>query len=194
MIVIKNLTKRFDKTVAIDDISVTIPDGSVMGLVGSNGSGKSTLLRVLSGVYQANKGEMTIDGARLFDNAVAKGQCYFVPDFPFFYNNSTINNMAFLYRGLYPNWDEEKKEKLDQCYAKYGYGSPKCRAELLAACKAEAEEEKLSTEYRAEMKRYPGTLAKMMIPSINPYLFKGRHGPPKNIYSGVMPVLRSRKK
>lgn len=108
MIVIKNLTKRFDKTVAIDDISVTIPDGSVMGLVGSNGSGKSTLLRVLSGVYQANKGEMTIDGARLFDNAVAKGQCYFVPDFPFFYNNSTINNMAFLYRGLYPNWDEEQ--------------------------------------------------------------------------------------
>ncbi len=108
LIEIQNLTKRFDKVVAVDNISLSIPEGSVLGLVGSNGSGKSTLLRVLSGVYQLDNGEVTINSAPLFDNPAVKGECYFVPDFPFFYNNSTINNVAFLYRNLYPNWDENQ--------------------------------------------------------------------------------------
>lgn len=107
MIEITNLSKKFDKIAAIDNISLNIDKGSVVGLVGSNGSGKSTLLRVLSGVYEPNGGTVTIDGSVLSDNPKAKGDCYFIPDFPFFYNNSTIDNIAFLYRNLYPNWSEE---------------------------------------------------------------------------------------
>lgn len=107
MIEISNLTKKFDKIVAIDNIDLKIEPGSVMGLVGSNGSGKSTLLRVLSGVYEPEGGEVKIDGAVLSDNPKVKGECYFIPDFPFFANNSTINNIAFLYRNLYPNWSED---------------------------------------------------------------------------------------
>ena len=68
MIEIQNLTKRFDKVVAVDNISLSIPEGSVLGLVGSNGSGKSTLLRVLSGVYQPDIGEVTINSAPVVDN------------------------------------------------------------------------------------------------------------------------------
>ena len=74
MIEIQNLTKRFDKVVAVDNISLSIPEGSVLGLVGSNGSGKSTLLRVLSGVYQPDNGEVTINSAPLFDNPAVKGE------------------------------------------------------------------------------------------------------------------------
>lgn len=107
MIEIKNITKKFDKLIALNNISFSVNDGSVVGLVGSNGSGKSTLLRVLSGVYHADGGEIAVDGNSLFDNYIAKGECYFVPDFPYFYNNSTLENTAFLYRRLYPNWSEE---------------------------------------------------------------------------------------
>lgn len=107
MIEIKGLTKRFEKLTAVDNMSFNINQGSVVGLVGSNGSGKSTLLRMLAGVYEADDGEILIDGEKLFDNHIAKGECYFIPDFPFFYNNSTVNNTAFLYRRLYPNWSEE---------------------------------------------------------------------------------------
>lgn len=107
MIEIKNLTKKFDKVVAVNNMSVKISDGAVVGLVGSNGSGKSTLLRLLAGVYEPDSGSVLIDGNRLFDCSSAKGECYFIPDFPFFYNNSTIDNMAFLYRELYPNWNED---------------------------------------------------------------------------------------
>lgn len=108
LIEIKNLTKKFDKVTAVNQMNVSIEDGSVVGLVGSNGSGKSTLLRLLAGVYQPDGGEIVINGQTLFDNPKAKGECYFIPDFPFFYNNSTINSTAFLYRKLYPNWSEEK--------------------------------------------------------------------------------------
>lgn len=107
MIEIRNLTKKFDKLTALNNISFNVSEGSVVGLVGSNGSGKSTLLRVLSGVYQSDGGEIIVDGQGLFDNYIAKGECYFIPDFPYFYNNSTLENTAFLYRRLYPNWSEE---------------------------------------------------------------------------------------
>lgn len=107
MIEIKNLTKKFDKLTALNNVSFNVNEGSVVGLVGSNGSGKSTLLRVLSGIYQPDGGEVVVNGERLFDNYIAKGECYFIPDFPYFYNNSTLENTAFLYRRLYPNWSED---------------------------------------------------------------------------------------
>ena len=112
MIEIRNLTKRFDKVTAVDNLSVNIESGGVVGLVGSNGGGKSTLLRLLSGIFAADSGSIIIDGQDLYNNAAVKGTCFFVPDFPFYYDRSTINNTASLYRDLYPNWSEQRFEKL----------------------------------------------------------------------------------
>jgi ABC-type polysaccharide/polyol phosphate transport system ATPase subunit len=47
---------------ALDDVSVTIPRGEFFGIVGRNGSGKSTLLKCLAGIYQADGGNITVDG------------------------------------------------------------------------------------------------------------------------------------
>ncbi len=111
MIEINGLTKRFGKVAAVDNMTVNICDGSVVGLVGSNGSGKSTLLRMLAGVYAPDGGTVKIDGIQHFDNPVTKGECFFIPDFPYFYNSSTLESTAFLYRRLYPNWSEEEYNK-----------------------------------------------------------------------------------
>lgn len=108
MIEIKNVTKSFDSLDALDTICFNIPKGSVYGLLGSNGSGKSTLLRVMSGVFEPDGGEVRIDGERVFENERVKGKCIFVPDFPYFYNNSTVENTAQLYRKIYPDWSEER--------------------------------------------------------------------------------------
>lgn len=112
MIEIKNVTKKFGDLVALDKLNFNVKEGTVFGLVGSNGSGKSTLLRVINGVFQADGGEVLIDGESTFENPAAKGKCYFVSDFPFFYNNSTVNNTAYIYRKLYPNWSEEYYKSL----------------------------------------------------------------------------------
>ena len=111
MIEIKQLTKRFDKVVAVDDMTLDVKPGTVLGLVGSNGSGKSTLLRMLSGVFAPDGGKILLDGENLFDNPAANGRCYFIPDFPYFYNNSTIENTAALLRDIYPSWSELQYEK-----------------------------------------------------------------------------------
>jgi ABC-type sugar transport system ATPase subunit len=57
-----NLTKRFGGLVAVDDVSVDIHKGEVVGLVGDNGAGKSTLIKMISGVYQPNDGEIYFEG------------------------------------------------------------------------------------------------------------------------------------
>ena len=116
MIEIRNLTKKFDKTVALKEINCDIVEGSVFGLVRSNGSGKSTLLRTLSGVYEPDDGCVYIDGEVSFDNEKVKELCYFIPDYPYFFNDSTVQNLAGLIRNTYSTWDEERYQELCQIF------------------------------------------------------------------------------
>ena len=116
MLEIKNITKKFGDNVALDNLSFSIPTGSVFGLIGSNGSGKSTLLRIISGVYQSDGGTVEIDGMPTFENPVVKEQCFFISDFPYFYNDSTVENLASLYRDLYSSWDQEKYIALSEMF------------------------------------------------------------------------------
>lgn len=116
MIEIKDLTKKFDKTVALKHLNCTIAEGSILGLAGSNGSGKSTLLRTLSGVYEPDGGMVLIDGENAFDNEKIKELCYYVPDYPYFFNDSTVENLAGLIRSVYATWDEKRYQKLCQIF------------------------------------------------------------------------------
>jgi sulfate transport system ATP-binding protein len=61
-IAVTSLSKRFGGTVALDDISLVVPDGSLTALLGPSGGGKSTLLRVLAGLEQPDCGAVVIDG------------------------------------------------------------------------------------------------------------------------------------
>ena len=62
MIEIKKVSKRFDKIAAVSDVSLSIEQGQVFGLLGTNGAGKSTLLRMMAGVLKEAEGEILIDG------------------------------------------------------------------------------------------------------------------------------------
>lgn len=106
MIEVSHITKRFGKITAVDDFTLDIGRGSVLGIVGSNGGGKSTLLRLMAGVFDADNGEIKINGQNVSDNPSVKGECFFIPDYPYFSNSSTLENTAYLYRSLYPNWSE----------------------------------------------------------------------------------------
>ncbi len=107
MIEIKNLSKSFGDVKALCNLNLDVEEGAVFGLVGSNGAGKSTLLRVINGVFKADGGETLIDGESTFENQKIKDKCFFIPDYPYFSNSSTIANTAFFYRNVYSGWDEE---------------------------------------------------------------------------------------
>lgn len=112
MIAAIDLTKKFGEKRALDAISCSIPSGSVFGLIGSNGAGKSTLLRTIAGVYRADGGELTVDGASPFENPGVKGRLFFVPDFPCFFPQATLRTMARFYSLVYPHWDSERYHEL----------------------------------------------------------------------------------
>ena len=62
---VRSLSKRFGDFVALDDVSVTVPDGSLTALLGPSGGGKSTLLRVIAGLESPDEGEVFIDGQQM---------------------------------------------------------------------------------------------------------------------------------
>ncbi len=65
MLSIKNLTKRFGGLTAVNQVSMDVHPGEVVGLVGDNGAGKSTLIKMVSGVYQPNDGDIFFEGRRV---------------------------------------------------------------------------------------------------------------------------------
>src|SRR4030042_2848123 len=59
---VKNLTKRFGGLVAVDNVSMEVKEGEVVGLLGDNGAGKSTLIKMISGVYHPDGGKIFFEG------------------------------------------------------------------------------------------------------------------------------------
>ena len=116
MIEIKNLTKKFDSNVALNRMNCYISEGTIFGLAGSNGSGKSTLLRTLSGVYEADEGQVIIDGEPALYNHTIKERCYYIADYPFFFNDSTVENMGKLLKNIYSTWDQQRFEELCEMF------------------------------------------------------------------------------
>lgn len=107
MIQIKNLTKNFDHICAVNDVSLTIEDGVMYGLLGTNGAGKSTLLRLIAGILQADEGRICIDGESCYDNPDCKSRFFYLPDTPYYFPNASMNEMMKFYAGQYPQMDVE---------------------------------------------------------------------------------------
>ena len=108
MIEASELTKNFDDTVALDALSCQIPEGAVYGLVGSNGAGKSTFLRLISGVYRADGGALTIDSEPVYENPMRKSDIAFVSDELYFLPQSNLKRMSGLYARSFPDFSRER--------------------------------------------------------------------------------------
>ena len=107
MLQMKNVTKTFDGFKALDDLTLTVPKGAVYGLVGPNGAGKSTAIRHLTGIYRPNCGEITLDGAPIYENPAAKMRIGYIPDDIFYFPSATLEEMRKFYKGIYPQFDDE---------------------------------------------------------------------------------------
>ena len=106
MLQIKNVTKTFGEFKALDNLSMTVPKGTVYGLVGPNGAGKSTAIRLLTGVYTPDSGVLEMDGQPIFENVAIKERIGYIPDEIFYFPSATLEDMRKYYRGLYPKFDD----------------------------------------------------------------------------------------
>ena len=84
MIELINVNKSYSGIVkAVDDLTLTIPEGQITGFLGPNGAGKTTTIKIITGVLNADSGSITINGTNIRENPLeAKRQFGYVPDNP----------------------------------------------------------------------------------------------------------------
>ena len=112
MIEARDIRKSFDGFLALDNLTMTVPRGSIYGLVGPNGAGKSTILRHLCGVYRPDSGSITLEGEPVYENPGIKARLVVIPDEVYYYGSASVMEMMKFYRGMYPTFDMERFEKL----------------------------------------------------------------------------------
>ena len=116
MIEAKAVSKSFDGFLALNDLDMTVPKGSIYGLVGPNGAGKSTILRHLCGVYRPDSGVITIEGQPVYENPAIKERMVVIPDDVYYYGSASVREMMKFYRGMYPTFSMERFEKLAEAF------------------------------------------------------------------------------
>ena len=100
---IENLWKRYNLKTVLQDLSATISEGKIIGLVGDNGSGKTTLLKMIAGLRYPSKGTITIEGQKV--GIETKKTVSFMPDSPVFDEWMTIKDAVVFYRDFYSDFD-----------------------------------------------------------------------------------------
>ena len=116
MLEMKNITKTFGKFKALDDLTMTVPKGSVYGLVGPNGAGKSTAIRLMTGIYRPDSGSITLEGMPVYENPVNKARMGYIPDDIFYFPSASMEEMRKFYKSIYPQFDDALYEKLFEAF------------------------------------------------------------------------------
>ena len=116
MIQVSNVSKSFDGFLALNNLNMHVPRGSVYGLVGPNGAGKSTIIRHLTGVYRQDSGEIFVEGKPIYENAQMKARLACIPDDIFYFTSAGIRDMMKYYRGIYPGFDTARFERLREAF------------------------------------------------------------------------------
>jgi len=142
MLEMKQVTKTFGSFTALDDLTLTVPQGAVYGLVGPNGAGKSTAIRHLTGVYRPDRGSVTMNGKAIYENPAVKNVIGYIPDEVFYFPSATLEDMKRFYKGIYPRFDTALYERLKEIFPlpektplrRYSKGMQKQAAFHLALC------------------------------------------------------------
>lgn len=101
-----DIRQSFDQRKVLDGISLNVPKGAVLGLIGCNGAGKSTLIRILLGLIRPTGGESRIYGRDSMDLGDAvKQRLAYVPQQSEAYGWMKVGEMLDFISGFYPKWD-----------------------------------------------------------------------------------------
>ena len=102
-----NVNKSFDENKVLDNVTFSLDQGLITGLVGRNGSGKTTLLKIISGIYKQDSGKIKIDGKSLEINPKTIENLAYLPDRFDYFNYYKIYELPKYYEILYPTFDKD---------------------------------------------------------------------------------------
>ena len=94
-----NLTKRFGREIAVNDVSIEVPPGVVFALLGENGAGKTTAIRIMLGLADANSGSAEVLGLSSHEEGIEiRRRVGYVPEKPTLYDWMTVGEIGLVYR------------------------------------------------------------------------------------------------
>ena len=102
----KNITKKYDDKTALDDITLSIPRGSIVGLLGPNGSGKTTMLKLATGLLQPTKGEVFACGLK--PGAESKDLVAYQSDKVYLNDWMNVKDLMNMLDDFYTNFNRDK--------------------------------------------------------------------------------------
>ena len=115
MITVKNVTKKYGKFKAVDNISFEINDGEIIGLLGPNGAGKSTTMNILTGFIEPTEGEVIINGYNISKKPKKAKKCIgYMPEGVPLYKDMTVKEFVTYIAELKGVKKEQIKESVDQ--------------------------------------------------------------------------------
>ncbi len=124
MIQVNHVVKTFDGFRALDDLSMSVENGSIYGLVGPNGAGKSTILRHITGVYRPDAGSVLVDGEPVYENPRVKSRIAWIPDELYYFMSASTKDMMKFYRGIYPQFDDKRYAALKEAFPAVDENAP----------------------------------------------------------------------
>ena len=121
MIEVKNVTKKYGKAVAVDDISFQIKEGEIVGLLGPNGAGKSTTMNMLTGFIEQTEGEIIVDGYNMLKKPKrAKKEIGYMPEGVPLYMDLTVKEFVTYMAEIKKVNKKERKEKVEKIIEQTG--------------------------------------------------------------------------
>ena len=121
MIEVKNVTKKYGKVVAVDDISFTINEGEIIGLLGPNGAGKSTTMNMLTGYIEQTSGTIIVDGYDMLKKPKkAKREIGYMPEGVPLYTDLTVKEFVRYMAEIKKVDKKERKEKVEKIIEQTG--------------------------------------------------------------------------
>jgi ABC-2 type transport system ATP-binding protein len=102
MIELKDVSKRYNDTTAVEPLTLQVPDGEIVGIIGHNGAGKSTLLKMIAGLIEPSSGSVTVMGRDIQKEGVkVKKQIGFLPEDSPLYEAMTARQYLLFFSELY---------------------------------------------------------------------------------------------
>ena len=107
LVEISGVTKSYDgKKLAVDNVSLSLPKGRIIGLLGPNGSGKTTLIKMLNGLLKPTAGTILINGKKI--GPATKARVAYLPDRTYLTGNKTVEEILDYFVDFYADFSRDK--------------------------------------------------------------------------------------
>lgn len=114
MLEITDLCKGYHGREVIHQVSFRVEKGQIHGLIGENGCGKTTLIKCITGIYEPERGVVTLEGEKVYENPDVKRRIGYVADQNNYFPRYRLGAMVKFYQKIYPKFDTEKIKEFNK--------------------------------------------------------------------------------